>query len=54
VAYQILIPAIQFDYGASLSAIACEGADWSLETLKNYIANPRSIRGKEALCMKSG
>lgn len=54
VAYQILIPAIQFDYGAPLSAIALEGADRSLETLKNYVANPRSTGWKEALCTKSG
>ncbi|WP_404784454.1 hydrogenase maturation protease [Altericista sp. CCNU0014] len=53
-AYQILIPAIRFDYGAPLSAIALEGAAWSLETLKDYIANPRSTRWKEALCTKSG
>jgi hydrogenase maturation protease len=44
VAYQILIPAIQFDYGASLSAIANEGLLWSTEALKNHFAYPESIR----------
>jgi hydrogenase maturation protease len=45
VTYQILIPAIQFDYGAPLSAIALEGSNWSLETLKNYVANTLAIAG---------
>jgi hydrogenase maturation protease len=54
VAYQILIPAIQFDYGVPLSAIAREGMAWSLETLKHYFNNPSSPSTKEALCMKLG
>lgn len=54
VAYQILIPALQFDYGAPLSAIAREGMAWSLETLKGYFANPLSTCWEEALCMKLG
>lgn len=54
VAYQILIPALQFDYGAPLSAIAREGRTWSLETLKQYFNNLPSPSGKEALCMKLG
>lgn len=54
VAYQILIPVIQFDYGVPLSAIAREGMAWSLETLKHYFNNPPSPSEKEALCMKLG
>jgi hydrogenase maturation protease len=34
IAYQILIPATEFDYGAPLSAIAEHGLAWSLERLK--------------------
>jgi hydrogenase maturation protease len=33
VAYQILIPAIEFDYGAPLSDIANQGLTWSLDIL---------------------
>jgi hydrogenase maturation protease len=54
VAYQILIPAIQFDYGTSLSVIAQEGMAWSLEALKRYVNNPSSPSGKEVPCMKLG
>jgi len=45
VAYQIFIPALQFDYGAPLSAIAREGLAWSLETLKGYFNHPLSPSG---------
>jgi hydrogenase maturation protease len=43
VAYQILIPAIQFDYGAPLSAIAREGADWAIAKLA-AVLRPNSVR----------
>jgi hydrogenase maturation protease len=41
-AYQILIPAIQFDVGASLSNVAADGIAWTLETLNDYFANTLS------------
>lgn len=37
ICYQILIPAIQFEYGERLSAIARQGVTRSLETLKNTL-----------------
>jgi hydrogenase maturation protease len=54
ITYQILIPAIHFDYGAPLSAIARDGMAWSLEILKRYCNNPLSLDRKEVLCTKSG
>ena len=33
VAYQLLIPAIQFDYGETLSAIACSGVKWAVRAI---------------------
>jgi hydrogenase maturation protease len=42
VAYQILIPAQQFDYGASLSAQAQAGQDWTVATLYALISDPDS------------
>jgi hydrogenase maturation protease len=36
VAYQILIPARQFNYGETLSETAIEGLAWSLKTLEDY------------------
>jgi hydrogenase maturation protease len=53
VAYQILIPAIQFNYGEALSAIANDGLLWSIEALKNHLAHPQSTRREEIPCMKS-
>ncbi len=48
-AYQILIPAIQFEYGTSISAIASEGLTWALTMLKDILINQ-----EEAVpCMKS-
>jgi hydrogenase maturation protease len=48
VAYQILIPALEFDYGAPLSAIAEYGLAWSLERLKVR------LKDREVLpCMRS-
>jgi hydrogenase maturation protease len=41
VAYQILIPAIQFDYGTVVSVIANDGSAWSLKTLKDLLSNSR-------------
>jgi hydrogenase maturation protease len=53
VAYQILIPTIQFDYGETLSAITSNGLTWSIEVLRNYLAHPQSTRWEELPCMKS-
>jgi hydrogenase maturation protease len=53
VAYRILIPAIQFDYGEALSAIANDGLIWSIKALKNHLAHPQSTRREEIPCMKS-
>jgi hydrogenase maturation protease len=52
IAYQILIPAIQFDYGTVVSAIANDGLAWSLKTLKEYLTHPPLIHREELLCMK--
>ncbi|PSB02744.1 hydrogenase maturation protease [Merismopedia glauca] len=41
VAYQILIPARQFDFGTSLSAIAKDGMDWSLNVMKAHLTTDR-------------
>lgn len=40
VAYQILIPAQQFDYGAALSVQAQAGLDWTVATLYALISDP--------------
>ncbi len=49
VAYQILIPAIQFEFGQSISVIASDGFTWSLTILKDILTNQ-----EEAVpCMKS-
>ncbi|NJR56581.1 MAG: hydrogenase maturation protease [Acaryochloris sp. CRU_2_0] len=48
IAYQILIPAMQFDYGEPLSAIARAGASWVLGTLASEAwlrRNPARISG---------
>ncbi len=34
VAYHLLIPAQQFDYGESLSEMALNGVDWAVQTIK--------------------
>jgi hydrogenase maturation protease len=52
-AYRILIPAIQFDYGKTLSAIASNGLTWSINALKNYLTSPQSTCWEELPCMKS-
>jgi hydrogenase maturation protease len=54
VAYQVLIPAIQFDYGTVVSAIANDGLAWSLNTLENYLAHPPLTHREELPCMKLG
>ncbi|HEY9826991.1 MAG TPA: hydrogenase maturation protease [Stenomitos sp.] len=36
-AYQILIPATRFDYGAPFSDVARAGADWAIATLRNCL-----------------
>jgi hydrogenase maturation protease len=43
VAYQICIPAIQFDYGEALSAIAHDGADWIITKLASEL-RPNFVR----------
>ncbi|MGB8703096.1 MAG: hydrogenase maturation protease [Thermosynechococcaceae cyanobacterium] len=43
VAYEILIPATQFEYGETLSAITCEGADWAIAKLA-AVLRPNSVR----------
>jgi hydrogenase maturation protease len=53
IAYQILIPSIQFDYGESLSAIAKDGLAWSFQTLKTYFADSLVADQEEQRCMKS-
>lgn len=40
VAYQVLIPAVQFDYGAPLSAITQTGLDWTIATLHTLFSEP--------------
>jgi hydrogenase maturation protease len=42
-AYQILIPAIQFDYGETLSEIARDGADWAIAKLASEL-RPNFVR----------
>lgn len=37
IAYQILIPALQFDYGTPLSTLAANGLDWAVATLYTFI-----------------
>jgi hydrogenase maturation protease len=37
VAYQVLIPAVQFDYGAPLSPITQTGLNWTIATLHTLI-----------------
>jgi hydrogenase maturation protease len=37
VAYHLLIPVRQFDYGATLSAIAHRGVDWAVQTIQATI-----------------
>jgi hydrogenase maturation protease len=54
VAYRILIPATQLEYGASISAITNDGLMWSLKTLKDCFAHPLSTHREELLCMKLG
>ena len=39
IAYQILIPAIQFDYGTTLSASAQEGVTWALAKIEEVISD---------------
>ena len=33
IAYQLLIPATQFDYGETLSALACSGVKWAIRAI---------------------
>ncbi|MGB8699360.1 MAG: hydrogenase maturation protease [Thermosynechococcaceae cyanobacterium] len=46
ITYHILIPAIQFNYGETLSTIASDGLTWSIKALKNYLASPQSLTGR--------
>ncbi len=36
-AAQLLIPAVQFDYGETLSAIAQAGLDWAVQRIQNVV-----------------
>lgn len=53
VAYQILIPAIQFEYGTSISAIALDGLTGSLATLKDILTHSLPAQWEDIPCMKS-
>jgi hydrogenase maturation protease len=46
VAYRILIPATQFEYSETLSAIACDGLDWVIEKLTSEL-RPNFVRNVE-------
>jgi hydrogenase maturation protease len=57
IAYQLLIPArqfdCQFDYGQPLSAIAQNGLDWAVATLHEQMYRLRStVQTEVTLCLK--
>ncbi len=69
IAYQLLLPAVDFSYGMTLSAIARAGLAQGLATLKGHLTGAGSMvsvpttrpsphpaipSGQEALCTKSG
>ncbi len=54
VAYQLLIPAADFDYGEHLSSGAQAGMEWAVQTIQASV-NPAVVDPKGGLlCMKSG
>jgi hydrogenase maturation protease len=52
VAYQLLIPAHDFGYGAPLSKSARDGLAWSLQALQRYFTHSRSNQLEVLPCMK--
>ena len=41
IAYQLLIPAIQFDYGETLSSLACSGVKWATRAIAASVEGGR-------------
>jgi hydrogenase maturation protease len=52
VAYHILIPGCQFEYGTAFSGGTKEGAEWSLKTIRRLLLHPCPSNWEESECMK--